>query len=73
MVLERNEWVKSISRNIKPLDRMYRINRISKINLLKDPVNPVIPSEKVIFFRFLGSTLKVMVNHELLFFPHKTV
>jgi hypothetical protein len=53
LVLDRNVWVNT--RNEKPLDRIYRMNRISKINLLKDPVNPVNPvilSKKCFFFFF---------------------
>jgi len=34
------------TRNKKPLDRIYRMNRISKRTLFKDPVNPVILSKK---------------------------
>jgi hypothetical protein len=34
------------TRNEKPLDRIYRMNRISQKDLFKNPVNPVILSNK---------------------------
>jgi hypothetical protein len=45
------------TRNEKPLDRIYRMNRISKKTLFKDPVNPVIPSGEgfVFIFAFVES------------------
>ena len=51
MVLDRIVWVNI--RNKKPLDRIYRMNRISQKTLFKDPVNPVILSEKG--FAFVGT------------------
>jgi hypothetical protein len=51
LVLDRIVWVNT--RIEKPLDRIYRMNRISQKTLFKDPVNPVILSEKG--FAFVGT------------------
>jgi hypothetical protein len=51
LVLDRIVWV--TIRNKQPLDRIYRMNRISQKTLFKNPVNPVILSEKG--FAFVGT------------------